>query len=269
MKYLGRIAIVILFFYTISCSHKTFPTDSYQQTKVTIDGDLSEWSKPLRFTSTEGQIQYDVTNDDKNIYISFETNDDITATKILRSGVSIYFDVTGAKNKKTYFTFPLTNSEFSPMRKQMNNGDSSYRKDYRQVLFSKDSIYSTNGFYNLSDGRYNISDQSKIQVAIKPDPKGLGYEAAIPLKYIFGENEISKLSVGIIVNSMKTEIQNRNTGFTPSRGGGRMGGGGRGMGGMRGGGGSFHRETSVQPGSGKTDDAKEDASWYTFKLSAK
>jgi major membrane immunogen (membrane-anchored lipoprotein) len=61
------------------CSSKTFPSGNYQESPVTVDGDLGEWSQPLRFSSKSGQVQYTVTNYNKNVYIFLQTHDDATA----------------------------------------------------------------------------------------------------------------------------------------------------------------------------------------------
>jgi hypothetical protein len=47
--------IIFLFNILTGCSNKTYPTGNFQETPVTVDGDLSEWNRPLRFGSRGGR----------------------------------------------------------------------------------------------------------------------------------------------------------------------------------------------------------------------
>ncbi len=264
-----------------SCSSKTYPDGTYQQTPVTIDGDLNEWSKPLRFGSSGGQMQYNVTNDKENIYISIETKDQATAMKILRSGVNIYIDPGAGKSKKNCIAFPLANNSFPVQPASANTtGARQGKQDMMQSLLIQATAFNVTGFKNIDNRTYDVKDKSKIKIAIEPDMGyGLAYEAAIPIKYIVDDEKkgVKSISVGITINAMKGGGENYRSGGGNSGGmGGGMRGGGRGMGGggrgMGGGGGGYRRQ-STDPAATQTPDRtalyKADVNWYAFKLADK
>jgi hypothetical protein len=282
-------AVLIIFLFNIltGCSNKTYPTGTYQERPVNVDGDLSEWNEPLRFSSSGGQVQYNVTNDNDNIYISLETHDDATALKILRAGVNIYIDPATGQSKNICVAFPLANPSAAPEKNANAGGMKHDTKELRQVLLIQANTFSVTGFQNMENRLYDVSDKSRIKVAMKPEPNnGLGYEAAIPMQYIFGNTTVPKnaarnISVGIVINAMKSEggnYKNSNTssGYSGGSHGGGHGGGGRGMGG--GGGGNYRGNNtngnteSTDPGAQTPDRMalyKQDANWYKFKLAAK
>ena len=275
MKYFTSLASAIILTVAISsCAHKIFPTGNYQETTVAVDGDLNEWNTPLRFNSNGGQVQYNVTNDKTNLYISLQTYDEATAVKILRAGVNIFIDPAAKEGKKMNLAFPLPNSSAlaapNTPKTEIAKQD---KNEIRQVLLSQANIFSVAGFKEVADKVYDVTDKSKIQVALKSGAgNGLGYEAVIPLKYIFGDAPAENISVGIVLNAVKIKSDyrgNNNNNF-----GGGMRGGGRG----RNGGGNYNRSNTTDYNESRNANlqtpggaalAKKDASWYSFKLAIK
>src|SRR5579871_4349104 len=99
----------------VSCSHKLAPEGHYQDTPVVADGDPSDWKLPLRFTNEGYTVQYNVTNDNNNLYICVTCREVNTQLRILRAGITLYFDPKGDKNKDI--------SRFYPQRKQRDPTD--------------------------------------------------------------------------------------------------------------------------------------------------
>ena len=267
-----------------SCSHMVYPEDMYQTKAVKPDGVLNEWDLPLRFGSSSGLAQYNVTNDKENLYVSLDTHDEATALKILRSGITIYIDPSSGKSKKMSVAFPLPNTTYvRPEKNANNNNGKTSRVDMEQGLLVQAITFSTAGFSGIENKLYDVSDKSKIAVAVASNNgNGLAYEAIIPMKYIFGNTEKitgHPVSVGIVINAMKNpgeRVPNPAAGNGSQSGmGGRRGsgsGGGR-MGG--GGGGNYRRNTDNGNTAGnpnapdRTSLYKADTNWYTFKLASK
>jgi hypothetical protein len=264
------------------CSSKTYPVTNYQQAPVTADGNLSEWNRPLKFISSGGQMQYNITNDDSNLYVSLETHDEATVTKILRAGIDVYVDAEGGESKKVMLAFPLPNNDVHPEKRSTNDAAAAAnaKAEMRQELLIQANLFTVAGFKNMENRSYDINDQSRIRVGLKQEPEnGLGYEAAIPFKYIFAnpsDKNKKNISVGIVINAMK---EGQRPGGGNSTGRGQMpGGGGRGMGGggggrgMHGGGGGGGTRPSRSGGEGeasipdRTAMMTQDANWYKFKL---
>ena len=260
------------------CSHKIYPEDSYQVTAVKTDGDLGEWSRPLRFGSSSGLAQYNVTNDKDNLYISLETHDETTVMKIMRSGINIYIDPGAGKSKKMSLAFPLPNTSFA---NAVPHGNSPTAKpeqtDMLRSLLLQSITFNAIGFSGMENKLYDVADKSQIGVGIAlGSGNSLGYEAVIPLKYIFGSNEQAigrNLSVGIVINAMKNAADHVPSPNPAARG--QMGAGGRrgsGGGGNKGIGNRGNNANGVGNSNSAADRAtmyKSDSNWYTFRLAAK
>ncbi|MEP7142779.1 MAG: hypothetical protein ABI707_07910 [Ferruginibacter sp.] len=270
--------IIILSNILTGCSNKTFPTGNFQEKPVTVDGDLNEWDQPIRFVSSGGQVLYNVTNDNDNIYVALETHDEATALKILRAGVNIYIDPAAGESKDICLAFPLANTSSSPSKNRNTGGTKPGRNEMRESLLIQAISFNATGFKNMENRLYDVSDKSKIKVAIKPgDNSSLGYEAVIPIQYIFGnspgsKNSVRNVSVGVVINATRNTENNSRTNVSGS---GQRHGGGRGAGGRMGGGGggNYRRNNTTGDPNLQTSDrsamAKQDANWYKFKLAVK
>ncbi|HTI91780.1 MAG TPA: hypothetical protein VL727_14400 [Puia sp.] len=249
----------------VSCSHKLAPEGHYQSTPVIADGKTDDWQIPLRFSNSKYTFQYNVTNDDGNLYICVSSRETATQLRILRSGMTIWFDPKGEKNKTVGLYFPLRR-EPEPERYRGNGSDLNTRE---AELLLQSNYYNTTGFPGIENGQFGVTDtKGPVQLAIKHDDQDtvLVYELRIPIQNVLGANWKAKaakknFSVGIVLNS------------TPGMraGGGRPNGGGMrgmsgGMGGMRvplGGGGRRYG------GGGGSQGQQEEADWYVFRLALK
>jgi hypothetical protein len=252
--------------FACACSHPLAPVGHYQDTAVIADGNMNDWTLPLRFSNPEYSMQYSVTNDRKNIYICVFTKDDHTQMRMLKAGMTVYFDPKGEKNKEKYLVFPVKKPSSQP---DYRNGDPIRNTDEKmeknQLLLESD-YYNVSGFSNVENGQFGIADKkSNIQVAIKiNNDSSLVYEAIVPVKDLFGTDLTQGLSsknfsVGIVIGNIATHQANRNGGNSrPSYGGGMRG---MHMGGMGGG----QRNYS----SGNTTTPKEEENWYQFRLAYK
>jgi len=258
-----RTAWVTCFFLICSCSHQLAPAGHYQGEAITIDGNMNDWVLPLRFSNPDYTMHYSVTNDDKNIYICLYSKNQAYQKRMLKGGMSIYFDPKGEKNKECALIYPVKKiadpADHTP-------GSPTYYSDYKttidQLLLQSD-YYNTTGFVNMENGQYDLkATQTDIRLAIKLDAdSNLVYEASVPIRYIPGKNISSgtasgNFSVGIIVNSVTTNPGNRGYQSHSSHGGSSMGG----MHGM--GGGRHYIPSNSTP-------QKAEENWYTFRLTYK
>ncbi len=278
--------IYLLLFFTLSnCSPKEYPLGNFQETPILADGNSVDWHLPLRFGSEDGALQYNITNDNNNIYVSVATSDPSTQMRMLRAGISVYVDTKGKTDKSMGISFPA--NEVSNMER-INNRErnSSANKTADQTHFKKqllmdNDIYKTFGFINMDNRIYDVSDTTALKVGINNDAYGnLVFEAIIPIKFVynkpFNAKNAPSLSVGIVLNTMNNETRTASAaGEGGMRSGGGMGGGMRGGGGMgggmRGGGGGMgggRRGSSGggMRGGGGFDNNKVVANWYQFKL---
>jgi hypothetical protein len=276
----------------VSCSHKLAPEGHYQSTPVITDGKTDDWQLPLRFSNSRYTLQYNVTNDDKNLYICVSSRESATQLRILRSGMTIWFDPKGEKNKTVGLYFPIRKQP-DPERYRGGGSGSQDGGDYaggrgngntgggratgadlntrEAELLLQSNYYNTSGFPGIENGQFGVTDtKGPVQLAIKHDDQDtlLVYEITIPVRNILGAGWKAKadkknFSVGVVLNS------------TPGiGGGGRPGGGGMrgmggGMGGMRVGLGGGGRRYGGGGGGGSSQGQKEESDWYVFRLALK
>lgn len=272
---------VLVVFAFAACSPKLAPEGHYQDSPVTADGVPSEWKMPLRFTNTAYTMQYNVTNDDSNIYVAVSSLDDITQLRILRAGMTIYFDPKGKKNKDISLHFPIQKAPDPDSYRSRGDGSTTYyqnqngnqnaaqnRDTRKEELLLQSNYYNTTGFTGLENGQFSVGDpKTPIHIGIKLNNQDslLVYEVVIPIRNILGPDWAAKaskknFSVGVVMDAVAGS----------GGGGGRPGGGFGGMRGMgmRGMGGGGMGGGGRRYGGGQQAQ-KEDANWYPFRLVTK
>ena len=271
----------------VSCSKNLAPVGHYQSSPVVADGNASDWELPLRFSNKDYTVSYNFTNDKKNVYLIVVSKDEAMEQRMLKSGITVYFDPKGETSKKISLTFPEHKSGRGA--RATHNSDSvtttsmmiPQSADLNMLVYKSDT-YDAEGFFNLENGQYGIKDKrSKIQVGLRVSAdSGLVYEAIVPINYLLADGLTAKnlkknFSAGIVIHTdavaprRNTNTGNNGGGMSPriSMGGGfgGMGMGRMGMGvGM--GGGSRYRNTNNQQTETKVPD---ETLWYQFRFTDK
>ncbi|MBP1650507.1 MAG: hypothetical protein H6Q26_664 [Bacteroidetes bacterium] len=249
-----------------SCNRNIAPQERFQSSPIDPDGNASEWTMPLRYANSQYTLSYSITNDSRNIYICVMTSDPEMKHRIMKAGMSLYFDPKGKQKKKMALVYPERNMDGIKVP----------------------TVYNTDGFLNMENGQHNLTDKmTGIKIGLNPmADSGLVYEAAIPLNRVLANGLSEKalrksFSVGVMVNQLpgkrggpgegQGQGQRRGGGggsprvsFGGGMGMGGMGSGmgmgvGMGMGGMRGG---------MGGGRGGAQQVEEDVTWTTFRFSA-
>ena len=240
---------IILFAFLVSvlgsCGPSLFES-LWQEKPVTVDGIANEWSVPLRLYDYKSTLNYTFSNDEKNIYVCIRATVDQMQKKIFRSGIQLWIDTLGKKNKTTGILFPL--------RKSGNESWNKLSGQRRDTLGIGQKSYSSSTAYNMNEGfEIRISGIKSSADGLIPMKNGLGiemhirrdssnclfYEAAIPFaafyKPLLTKADSNKVfSVGIIINALPDGAQG---GGGYAGAGGHHGGGGNGRGGNNGSGG--------------------------------
>jgi hypothetical protein len=237
----------------LSCS-KNIYENGWQSTKMKDARSLKESENPLRYYDNTNRLQYDVTNDSMNLYVSIRATDQQNQIKIIRSGLQLWIDTIGKNKKETGLFFPLSSlsadsagkiespqDRIRPTQSQ-KPGANSLKNRYNNEPKQMKLI----GFKPPIGGLTPLQNEYGISADIDWDKRGsLNYHAIIPFK-TFCNNAFSAsgkqktFSVSIIIPANSTQTTSgRGGGYGTPRGG--MGGGmGRGRsGGGMGGGGSF------------------------------
>jgi uncharacterized membrane protein YgcG len=229
------------------------------QNKILVDGDLNEWNTSIGYKDNTTTLTTFITADSTNLYIAVRVDQQWLQMKILKMGMQIYFDPSGNESKSQYIAYPvmLQADDDQGLLSATANPNS---KAVKQKLITEDIILQSTGLKITPDGMHQKYAADGPRVALGTDiTNNLIYEAAIPLKEIYGENYLAdirkkpSLGIGIVINPFpKGDYNHSNTSMqTPTQGGGASGfnsgagggfngsrgGGSRGGGGHRGGGG--------------------------------
>jgi hypothetical protein len=257
------IVTALLVFLLVSCSSKVYYSSTWQDRKVTIDGNISEWKNPLRFYDQETGISYSISNDHKNLYLACSISNDLLQMKILQSGLVFGIDTLGKKSFPVNIKYPVPDKQLSDpgtINNPLSAAESAKKPDrtsFKLKLLSEAKELELTGFKSQIGKFINISDLNNhgISAAINIDQRGIMYyEAVIPFS-TFYKNELSPADSDKVFNyeiridpaSRSDRNSGNNTrqvgngmrggmGGGGMRGGGMRGGSGMGGGGMRGGG---------------------------------
>jgi len=99
------IIAVIMIALLLSCSKTTYKS-IWQLTPVNADGFSYEWSIPLRFSDSGSKLNYSITNDSEDLYISLRITEEQTQMKIMNAGFQVGIDTTGKKASQAIIKFP-------------------------------------------------------------------------------------------------------------------------------------------------------------------
>lgn len=186
------IAILVLF--VSGCSPKMIFTSSWQGSPITVDGKATEWDIPLRLVDHDTHLNYEVRNDDSNVYFCIRVFDLKTQTAITGNGLSIWIDTTGKRMEKTGIMFPVmentttgaadgSKGDAEKSQSKIVASDSAGIDNLRNHVgdLAKEIRYSN--LKNIPFGMMGLPGDYGIRAALGWDKSGaMIYEAAIPLR---------------------------------------------------------------------------------------
>lgn len=261
---------------------------------VNIDGVTKEWGDTLTFYDAKTKLHYTVGNDDSMLYVAIFTADRQAKRKIMAGGITVSVDPKGKKHKTYSLTYPLMDKGAIFARHDNDAADKDGNDNaapQAPPLLQSTSI-KVAGFKHVESDVITTSNTYGFKAAIKLDDQhNLGYELAIPLKFLdLKKGKIPQMAVNIAVNGVErpSQMQGRRgegggtegiggsgnmggSGF----GGGRMGGmGGMGSGGFGGGmgGGRGMRGARGSDSGNQADKAglsQSEDFWVKFSMAAK
>lgn len=222
-------------------------TNSWQSGDFTVLS-KSETSEPLRYYDKKSKVQYEVSNDYKNLYICLKATDQQSQIKIVRAGMKVGIDTLGKKSPQAeiLFPFPVThqkngNSQSNDNKKDWHN--KSDTSNQRKHFMSQYNEIHLSGFKAPINGIVPLHNDYGINVNITWDSLNIMYyKAIIPFKTFFKDslsaadsNRIFAFSVTLNGLSMPhsggEESGSHEGGMHGGMGGGMYGGGYYGMGG--------------------------------------
>jgi hypothetical protein len=223
-KYL-KILFLFSAFIFAACSGSREVTSQFNNCKIKIDGNISEWQ---RLTNIPGEnISFGFSNDSTNLYISMITSDENKISAILRGGLEVWIDP-GKPNDKIGIRYPekpdpgemierMKKEEFqeSPIRDHFdqigNNENRELDPGMVQFLSTQKFIYIINENGRVLKSYPINSDLYKVNLNVTKNT--LCYEISVP----FGKNQLlnidaaneakAKLNVKFISGDVATPLE--------------------------------------------------------------
>jgi hypothetical protein len=194
------------------------------KTDVVVDGVNNEWKTPLPKYDKTTCINYEVANDQKNLYFILRITDEATKKQIIQNGLEIWINKDGKKDTLTGVTYPViarkkaqtTGMPFQQEQNAAPTGSASTEKtttnkaqDTAKVVFTPTKDLKLTRFL-VNNGIQPIKG-CPVQILAAEDNSGsLIYELAIPFNTFYKESLDEsdakvKFAFGFIVKGSATE----------------------------------------------------------------
>lgn len=152
----------------------------------------SNWKKPdtetsaFRFYHPDSKIRYNIENDDKSLYFSFDVMDQLTVQKILTTGLRLFIDGSGKKKEKNELQFPIY-SDKVPLD-ELRQYDNEYDQSIQLGQAKLNEMIPTDGYLKFNgevSSIFNGAEKNGVTVSLKFDKtRSLVYRAIVPLSII-------------------------------------------------------------------------------------
>ncbi|MBW4890174.1 hypothetical protein KXQ82_10625 [Mucilaginibacter sp. HMF5004] len=209
---------------------------------VSVDGSIKEWGDSLALYDEKTKLNYAIADNDSDLYVAISAADRQVIHKIMAGGITVSVNPDGKKSKKYNLTYPIPDKNAIFTRPTADNDDS--QELNRPPSLIQSTSIKVSGFKDVESDVITTANTYGFKAAVKFDDKhNLGYEIAIPLKFLYlKSNKANELAINISINGMEKPKKDGRPegggmeGIGGSGGGGFGGGGGRmGGGGRRGG----------------------------------
>lgn len=219
---------------------------------------------PFRYYDSESQIAYAITNDDVNLHLRLRIKDEANMVKILKSGLTIYFDVMGKKKTDVFVKYPIAHTGEAPKteRNEKQKGLENKRKKLETMISVTPVLATYQSFEDVQQfSVINADSEFKCGLRLNENEE-LIYDLVIPMHKISENGRIGLSNLSIGVESGILEIRER-----PNNGGGSSNGGGPPSGGRGGGGGGGPSgDRGANGGEDRSDQGKKIAFWFKVLL---
>ncbi len=236
-----RITIIFLILSSVIFFSSCAKLPVYQSQK-NVSNEKENFINPLHTSfDKKSNISYGVANDTTHIYVQAIFRERENLMKIMRGGLTVYFDPDGKKKKKYELKIEKTEVQLTEYEMMIRQGNSNLSNPQQNMPATIDLMFNKVTWDKDGDKFVFYRNMQKEPIAINLGPNkqnDLMLEIKMPLSELPISKDQSLLSIGIessSVTSGNMSGQRPNAGM--SGGGSRGGGGGGGRGGGGGGGG--------------------------------
>lgn len=180
----------------------------------------SQLKETMRFYDNNTHLQYNITNDNKNLYICFKEADENFQMKIIHAGMQINIDTSRKQPQAVCLIYPLAGNgppkmpiDMKPMQEKNNN-----KSNIKKQILSDQKEMKLLGFKPPINGKQPLQNKYDISVDISWDSlDNMYYRAVIPFGTFYKEtlqpkdsNKIFHLT--FILNAMDMPGGNKKSG---------------------------------------------------------
>lgn len=235
--------------FLFACAPKTTQVVSGWQ--VWASGIESEQRRVAAMTlDKKTKLEYETANDEKNLYLFFQTDDPVTRMKILRTGLTVKITAPGSTQGPAILKYPVPEERITlfdwvgrtPSSAERPSGRQGTRRGGQnppdagvtfQRALAEQKAMSLNGFLNHPNGMVALEQGEGIQLNVGMDPNGMMfYQITIPLFALVETQQTPEMTESEFIVEVSLYGMERPAGPIVSFGGPGMGGARRG-GGMR------------------------------------
>jgi hypothetical protein len=174
-----------------ACSPKTSIVTAWQNEPLSI-AETEAWLTPTN-TDKRSKLEYALSNDRENLYITLQTADPATRIRIIRAGLEIEIQTPENAKNPAIVGYPLPEERitlFDGVGRQEGPRDRN-RQDPREMferVMANQTKLNLSGFNNHPNGRVPLGNEGGINIALDMDSQGvIIYKAIIPLNTFLAE----------------------------------------------------------------------------------
>lgn len=202
----GQLSLLVLFvMLAAGCSQKIIYQSRWQPTALQPGMIPHDWEASAG-QDPSGNLDYNISNDDDNLYVYFKTADRTTQLKMLRAGVQLDFDTLGGKESHMAIRFPhYTEEENAADAVQMPLSDRQGSRSLavNSALAERTTMYVA-GFPGMESGPVDHLHPTGVMVRMQMDEsENMYYWAVLPLRLfpsvLAGQAESDAMAIRISV----------------------------------------------------------------------
>ncbi|PSL43695.1 hypothetical protein CLV51_1074 [Chitinophaga niastensis] len=170
---------------SINVSAQDSEPNKWAPANIKIDGQATEWPKPLQFYNNVTKLFYTIANDKENLYVIISVPDQQSQVKIMRSGFTFSVNPSGKKKGGASITFPLTANVNTGAPDVPEASRALIAGELKKQILANLKEIKVDGFDSIPDGNIPVQNTFGIQTAATFDAAGnLVCELGIPLKVL-------------------------------------------------------------------------------------
>jgi hypothetical protein len=233
---------------------------------ITIDGDIRDWQGALQFLE-DADLSYGLVNDRQAMYIVLVVGDREVRRQIIMSGMYMWFDPTGEKNKRFGLRFPIgLQEDVTDMMPMMQQQDPSQFQEKFEASAKEMMVI---GVHDSDWRRTGVRDVGGIEAAAIADENKLVLEFKVPVtndgQYGYGIGAYAGSVIGLGIETPEIDFEEMREQMRTAKGG--RGGGGRGGWGGGGGGRGGGAPGGTRPSGGQRPERPDPIKvWTTVHL---